>query len=246
MKILGVIPARMASSRFHGKPLALIKGKTMIERVYENASRARTVQDVVVATDDAKIFDYCVTAGMKAMMTSADHKNCSERTAEIGRKIPADYYAEIQGDEPVLYSGMIDEFIEKCLSYNEDIGACIACTHVREDEDVNNINLVKIAMDGKNNALFFSRCPIPLNYKKLKLTYYKQIGLYLWKGDTLQRFAHYAPGLLERAEDTHTLRFIENHIRVKMIYTPKTTVSVDVPEDIKTAEDYLEAQGGRS
>lgn len=239
MKILGVIPARMASSRFPGKPLALIAGKPMIEWVYENSLKSAYLTDLVIATDHEKIFDHCRKKDMQVIMTSPDNKNCSERTNEVSGKIAADYYAEIQGDEPVLSTSMIDDFISKSIACIHEVDLCISCTHIPPTEDINNINLVKITLDKAGNALFFSRLPIPLNFKNTHETYYKQIGLYFWKRDSLRKFVAIQPGPLEIAEDTHTLRLIENHFRVRMIYTPKATVSVDVPDDIRLVEKYL-------
>lgn len=244
MRIIGVIPARMASSRFPGKPLAAIRQKPMLEWVYENAIKSNYLNDVLVATDDQKIMDHCNQNNMKVLMTSPDHKNCSERTTEVSKKIQADFYVEIQGDEPVLYSDMIDAFISKSIFCKDETDLCISCTHVRPDEDINDVNLVKIVMDQNNNALYFSRLPIPLNFKNNQpVKYYKQIGLYFWSAESLQRFSNITPGLLEQTEDTHTLRFIENHFKVRMIYNEKGTASVDVPDDIKKVEDFLNKAG---
>lgn len=236
-KIPGIIPARMASSRFYGKPLAKICGKPMIQWVYANSKKSKILEDIYIATDHEDIESFCKRESIPCIMTSPKHKNCSERTNEVCQILGTEFVAEIQGDEPTLVAGEIDTFIRKSFEYR-DFDLTILCT-VLSPEHASNENIVKLVFDKHSRALFFSRNPIPFNFKSKPVKYYKQIGLYLWRAESLKRFSETPAGYLESIEDTHMLRLIEYDFDTLIILTEKDAVGVDVPEDIKKAEDFL-------
>ena len=236
-RVIGVIPARMASSRFFGKPLAKILGKEMIGWVYENAASCSTLDEVYVATDGEEISEYCKRQGIPCVMTSPDHRNCSERSNEVCRKVGGDFVAEIQGDEPTLEGDAIDAFIQESLESDFDVALAYAEI---SPVDAENAHIVKVAMDHRSRALFFSRFAIPHDFKGRKnVSYYGQVGLYLWRAAALERFAATEPSDLEVAEDTHVLRLAVNHFDSLLVQVDHAPVGVDVPEDIHHAESYL-------
>lgn len=238
-KIVGVIPARMASTRFYGKPLAKILGKEMIKWVYENSRASSILKELYVATDHVEIEEFCKREKMPCVMTSSLHKNCSERSNEVCQRFGADFVVEIQGDEPTLTSADIDDFINKAFEYERfDVATQYTDLTFEQAKDEHNVKLV---VDKNSRALFFSRCPIPYNLKSQPVRYYKQVGLFLWPAEAIKRFSETPKSYLESIEDTHMLRLIENHFDVLLVYTPKYTVGVDVAEDIKEAEGFLKS-----
>jgi 3-deoxy-manno-octulosonate cytidylyltransferase (CMP-KDO synthetase) len=236
-KIIGVIPARMASSRFYGKPLAKICGKEMIQWVYENSKASTILKDIYIATDHDEIAAFCRKEDIAYIMTSPDHKNCSERTDEVCGILGADFVVEIQGDEPVLTADEIDSFITRSFEY-KNFDVTLSYTDVAP-ELAENKQIVKLVLDKDSRALFFSRSCIPQNFKLKHVNYYKQIGLYLWNAAALKRFSETPVGYLESIEDTHTLRLVENHFDAIMVYSPKDTIGVDGPGDIAKVEEFI-------
>ena len=236
-KLVGVIPARMQSSRFYGKPLAKILGKEMLQWVYESCSGCRNLKDFYVATDHDEIANFCKAQGMRCMMTSSEHKNCTERSDEVCRRVGADFVVEIQGDEPTLLSSEVDDFIDRAFDFDQ-FDVVLQYTDITAEEalDPNNVKLV-IGPDQK--ALFFSRSPIPYDFKNKAPQYYKQVGLYVWPAQSIKRFSQTPRGYLESAEDTHTLRLIEHGFDARFVHTAAKTVGVDVPDQIAQAEEFL-------
>ncbi len=237
MKIIGIIPARMQSSRFYGKPLAKILGKEMVLWVYEHCKGISVLNDIYVATDHEEIAAFCSSKDIPYVMTSSEHKSCCDRTNEACQQIGADIVVEVQGDEPTLTGEEIGKFIDKTLD-EEKFDLSILYTDVPAEE-VNNPNIVKLVVNGKSRAIYFSRSPIPHNFKSKPVNYYKQIGLYLWRSEVLKRFAETPIGPIETIEDTQVLRMVENDFDTLMVYTPHDTIGVDHPEDIKKAEAFL-------
>ena len=234
--IVGIIPVRMSSSRFYGKPLAKILNKEMLFWVYEHSKESKLLDDIYVATDDSEIEKFCINNNIKCVLTSPKHKCCSDRTNEACHIINAKFVLEIQGDEPTLMAEDMDIFIKK--SFDSESQISILCTDLDYNE-INNLNVVKLVFDKESKALFFSRSAIPNNFKSKVVNYYKQIGLYFWSAEMLKIFSETPIGTLEKIEDSHTLRFIENHYDVFMVYTANDTIGVDLPQHIKAAEDYL-------
>ena len=230
----GIIPARFESTRFPGKPLHPILGKPMIQRVYEGARTARLLSRVIVATDDERIFAAVRGFGGEAVMTSSHHPSGTERVAEAARGVDEPIVVNIQGDEPLIEGGLIDDLVEAL----RDEAAPMASVMIRT-ADLNLIhdrNIVKVVVDGRGFALYFSRAPIPYDPSDFFL---RHIGIYAYRRDFLLGFAGLAPTRLEQNEKLEQLRALENGYRIKMVETTHATLSVDVPGDIIKVEDAL-------
>jgi len=240
-KIVTVIPARMASSRFYGKPLVKILGKEMLQWVYEICAGSKLLKDVYVATDHPDIENFCIAKKMRYMMTSPDHKNCSERSNEVSEKLGADYVVEVQGDEPALSPQDVDAFVEAAFAHQDfDIVTQYAEIPLEEAQYPHNVKIIKGSGD---RALFFSRSVIPHNFKNREVKYIKHVGLYLWKASAIRRFSQTPKCELENIEDTHMLRLIDHGFDVKLVKSIRTAYGVDVPEDVPVVEAYLKSKG---
>ena len=235
-KTIGVIPARMKSSRFYGKPLEKINNVEMIKLVYNNAAAA-SIDEVYVATDHSSIHEYCIYNDIPCVMTLDSHKNCSERTNEVAVKFNADYILEIQGDEPTLKTREINIFMDKIKNHsNYDFISLY--TNLLSD-NASNPNIVKVVINNNSEAIYFSRSIIPYNFKSVDVEYFNTIGMFYWNAKALNKFSSLPVSNLEYIEDTHMLRMIENNFKIKMIYTEIGTIDVNVPEDILKVEEYL-------
>lgn len=243
MKIIGVIPARYQSSRFPGKPLADIMGKSMIRRVYEQAKKSKELSAVVIATDDERIMEHVLQFTDNVMMTSVNHNNGTERVMEVvdtlsNKNENYDIVVNIQGDEPLISPNAIDEVISILTeNANADIATLINQSEISDIDDVNNI---KVVIDNKGKALYFSRSPIPY-YRStgMRKTYNKHIGIYAFKIDVLKNIVLLEKTPLEIAESLEQLRWIENGYAVYVKYTDYKSIGVDVPEDIKKITKLL-------
>lgn len=239
-KIVAVIPARMASNRFYGKPLVKILGKEMLQWVYECCVGSRFLKEVYVATDHEDIENFCKAKNMRYLMTSSEHKNCSERSNEVGLRTKADYIVEIQGDEPTLSPLDVDAFVEAAFAHKEfDVVTQYVEISAQEAKYPHNVKIVKGSGD---RALFFSRSVVPYNFKERDVTYYKQVGLYLWRAEALRRFSETPKCDLEYIEDTHMLRLIDQGFDVKLVKALGAAYGVDVPEDLPVVEKYLKGR----
>ena len=243
MKILGIIPARYGSTRFEGKPLALINGKMMIQRVYEQAKKADKLAEVVVATDDERIFNAVVGFGGKAVMTSTNHKSGTDRCREVVDKIGKGFDAviNIQGDEPYINPLQINQIAE--LISDKDTPLASLCKPISDYDELVSHNAVKVVFDKDGKALYFSRYAIPFmrNVEDDKIwlskrTFYKHIGIYAYKTDVLKEVSALPQSGLELAESLEQLRWLENGYTVRMGVTEFESYSVDVPEDIVKIE----------
>lgn len=237
MKILGVIPARYNSSRFPGKPLADIMGKTMIRRVVEQVQKCPLVDDVIVATDDNRIAENVLSSGGKVIMTGKNHRSGTDRIGEVLEKLTAegkeyDVIVNIQGDEPFIDPKQIEEII----SLFRDTGVQIAtlAKKITSAEEVNNPNVVKVVFGKHEQALYFSRLPIPyLRTKTEETTYFKHVGMYAYKADILKLLVTLEPAPLEKAESLEQLRWLENGYEIHVHITEFESVAIDTPEDLK-------------
>lgn len=248
MKILGIIPARYASTRFPGKPLTLINGKSMIQRVYEQSMKSELLGDVVVATDDQRIYDAVVAFGGKAMMTSSEHNSGTDRCCEVVEKMGDSYDAvvNIQGDEPFINPEQINQ-IAALISQEESQIASL-CKPIKEEEELFDNNVVKVVFDVKGNAMYFSRQTIPFLRKVEKdkrqwmtsRTFYKHIGIYAYKTDVLKKIAKLEQSGLELAECLEQLRWIENSYKIKMGVTEYESYSIDTPQDVEKCLKYFQ------
>ncbi len=236
MKILGVIPARYASSRFPGKPLADIRGMSMIRRVYTQARKATQLNGLVVATDDQRILNHVREWGGEVVLTRSDHENGTARCGEVAANIDADYYINIQGDEPFIHPEQIDA-LAALLDGHTELATLVKV--LAEQELLDNPNVMKVVLTKNREALYFSRQAIPYvrDYPKTKWLsqhqYYKHIGIYAYRKDILEQVISWPKSPLETAESLEQLRWLENGLRIKVALTQHDAHGVDVPEDIK-------------
>lgn len=245
MRFIGIIPARFASTRFPGKPLAVLDGKSVIKRVYEQATQV--LQAVYVATDDERIYDHVLAFGGKAVMTSATHRSGTDRIAEAMTKVEGewDVVVNIQGDEPFIRRSQI-ETLCRCFV---DADTQIATLGKPFDtlEAVKNPNSPKIVTDNRGYALYFSRSIIPYVRGKEEsewmssFPYLKHIGIYAYKTNVLKEITTFKPSPLEIAESLEQLRWLQNGYRIKVGITDVETIGIDTPEDLHRAEDFLKA-----
>ena len=238
MKILCVIPARYASTRLPGKPLADIVGKPMIQHVYERSAQATIPQQVVVATDDEKVFQAVQQFGGKVVMTSSEHQTGTDRLAEVASKYAeVDVIINVQGDEPLIDPKLIDELAQEFL--NDTALQMASVMSIMDTEDYQNPNVVKVVTDLNNNALYFSRSLLPYPRVAGKANVYKHIGIYAYKKDFLLKFAKLEPTPLEQSESLEQLRALENGYKIKMIKTKAKFIGVDSIEDLQTVNELL-------
>ena len=231
MKIICVIPARYASTRLPGKPLADIAGKPMIVRVYERALKAKIPSEVIVAVDDERVFKAVETAGGKVVMTKKDHPTGTDRLAEVAQKFPdVDVIINIQGDEPLIDPSVIDELAKQFIE-NPELNMATVKTPMQEDEK-NEPSNVKVITDKNGYALYFSRSLIPYPRNDMGVQVYKHIGIYGYKRDFLLQYATMQPTPLEQTESLEQLRALENGYKIKVIATDKHFVGVDTKEDL--------------
>ena len=240
MFVLGIIPARYGSSRLEGKPLKDICGKPMIQHVYERVLQSELLNEVIVATDDERIVATVKNFGGKAQMTSIDHKNGTDRIAEVARDIPADIVVNIQGDEPLIDARMIDEAIQPMLD-DEDFKACTLCRPILSEEDMNSPHVVKTVFDLQGNALLFSRASIPYPRNRERYQTYEHIGVYVYRKDFLMQYIKMPQTPLEITESLEQLRILENGIRMKVVVVtvPYEGLSVDTQEDLERVRAIL-------
>jgi len=238
MKIVGVIPARFASSRFPGKPLADICGKPMIWWVYQNARKAEKLDEIFVATDDERIEEKCRSYEIPVIMTSVKHINGTERLSEVASKVVADIYVTIQGDEPLLEEATISTVIDIILS-DERIPCATLKTPYYDPVDVINSTTPKVVTDMKDNVLLFTRSPVPYPKASLGYVIYKPIGVYAFRRDALLLYSNLAIGPLEQIEEIELLRFIEHGIKIKIGTINSKTVAVDTEKDLERVCEYI-------
>lgn len=232
MNVLCVIPARYASTRLPGKPLADIAGKPMIQRVYERASQAKVPSMVLVATDHPLVEDAVNSFGGCVMMTSADHPTGTDRLAEVAASHPdADVIINVQGDEPLIAPDVIDR-LAMLFSDDEKLQMATVITALSEEEAADP-NAVKAVTDLRGNALYFSRSLIPYPRVSGKAPVYKHIGIYAYRRDFLLAYAKMAPTPLEQAESLEQLRALENGYTIRTIFTDHKFIGIDTKEDLE-------------
>ncbi|WP_442794693.1 3-deoxy-manno-octulosonate cytidylyltransferase [Pelobium manganitolerans] len=248
MKILGIIPARFASTRFPGKPLIDLAGKSMIQRVYEQAKKASALADVVVATDSAEIFNAVNAFKGNVIMTSDQHQSGTDRCAEVSKKmIGYDAIINIQGDEPLIDPQQINLLASCFNDITTDLATLIKRIH--NEEELFNYNTPKVIINSRSEAIYFSRQVIPYlkevspdDYLK-KHIFYKHIGIYGYRTTTLGIIASMNLGKLENAEKLEQLRWIENGSTIKVAITDKESLAIDSPEDVAKVLEALKKAG---
>jgi 3-deoxy-manno-octulosonate cytidylyltransferase (CMP-KDO synthetase) len=239
-RVVAIIPARYNSTRLPAKPLAYIGNKTMIQRVYERVNLCSIFSDVIVATDDKRIIDHCEVNKMTVMLTRELHLNGTTRCLEVAQKLflnPNDIVVNIQGDEPFIDSLQL-ELVVSCF---EDSTTEIATLCKKLTEEIANSNIVKVVKTIHNKAIYFSRNPIPFqrDLEENAPTYFKHIGLYAYTFKALQEITELPESSLEKSEKLEQLRWIENGKSVAIKETTIESMSVDTPEDLERANDYL-------
>jgi len=247
MKISAIIPARYGSTRFQGKPLADILGKPMIQRVYERVCESKLINDVIVATDDQRILEAVEGFGGKGVMTSPDHTTGSDRVAEVARNLRSGIIVNVQGDEPLIRGPIIDRAIRPLLT-DEAISISTLMTEINDVKDWLNPHIVKVVVDQKNFALYFSRSPIPFprdlhihrlesnpfgTKRPLPKRVFKHIGVYVYPRAFLLKFTKMKPTPLEKLEKLEQLRALENGYRIKLTPVLYEPICVDTPEDLQ-------------
>ncbi len=245
MNVVGIIPARYASSRLVGKALAIIGGKPMIQHTYENAIKSKLLTDLIVAVDDKRVYEVVRSFGGKVIMTDPSFESGSDRIAFVAKILPnADIIVNIQGDEPFIVGDMIDQAIEPFI-FDKKVKVSTLVKRIYDIKEIYSESTPKVVFDLNNNALYFSRSPIPfVRDAKTKMDifqkgeFYKHIGLYVYKKDVLLKFSKMKPSDLEKLEKLEQLRFLENGIPIKIVVTEFETFSVDTPEDLNKAIHY--------
>ena len=245
MKIIGIIPARMGSSRFPGKPLAKINGAPMIEHVYRRCEAANMLDAVYIATCDEEIMAATEAFGGNAIMTSNTHERASDRVAEAARDLEADIIVMIQGDEPMIEPEMIDAAVQPLLDDPNVVCSNLAAP-IRTVEDFRSPNTIKVAIAGNGDALYFSREPIPncQNQAFGDFPAWKQVCVIPFRREFLFRYTELTPMPLEEAESVDMLRALEHGIPIRLVETDRPTQAVDTPEDLKLVESLLAESTG--
>jgi 3-deoxy-manno-octulosonate cytidylyltransferase (CMP-KDO synthetase) len=256
MSAIVLIPARYASTRFPGKPLTLLKGRPVIQHVYENSLRSRLSADAIVATDSETIFETVLSFGGKAVMTSGDHASGTDRIAEAAASMDHDIIVNVQGDEPLIRGEMIDEVISLLDDRAASIGTL--AKRVTVWREIFDPNVVKVVFDAEGFACYFSRAPIPYHRdlfgaeaerygiaegiyadRSSEFFIHKHIGIYSYRKDVLAALSAMPPTILETLERLEQLRAIENNFRIKVRETFFETMGVDTPEDLERIEKCL-------
>ena len=243
--IIGVIPARFASTRLIGKPLANIGGKPMIQHTYENASRSKLIEKIILAVDDTKVASVARGFGADVFETPKEIASGSDRIAYVAKIYKeADIVVNIQGDEPFIQPEMIDQAIEPLL-FDKTIEVATLIKKIYSIKELKSPDIVKVVFDYNNYALYFSRSPIPFTRNAISETaaleitdYYKHLGLYVFRRKALLKFTNLKQTDLEKTEMLEQLRMLENGIKIKVVETEYESISVDTQEDLKRARTY--------
>ena len=241
MNVTAIIPARMAATRFPGKPLVDICGKPMIQWVYERATRANAVNRVIVATCDQEIADAVASFGGEAVMTSDKHRSGTERLAEAAANLETDVVVNVQGDEPLIHPSAIDRAVEPFLQ-SDDVTMTSLMVPI-DSEAAKDPNTVKVVVDLDNYALYFSRSSIPFERNPLDdQSIYGHVGLYAYTRSFLLEYAAFDPTPLEKAESLEQLRVLEHGGRIKMVEIPDRPIGVDTQQDLQRVRELFETQ----
>ncbi|MBW2311273.1 MAG: 3-deoxy-manno-octulosonate cytidylyltransferase [Deltaproteobacteria bacterium] len=242
MKKVAFIPARYQSTRFEGKPLALIAGRPMIQHVYERATKSQALDEVYVATDDQGIFDCVVGFGGKAIMTDEHHQSGTDRIAEAADTLKLadhDIVVNIQGDQPIFQPTIITELIAPLIE-DPNLPMSTLMHRIKDDRELHDTNHIKVVVDNKGYALYFSRLTIPFyRDRQSRVTHFKHLGIYAYRKHFLVTFTKLGYGLLEEAEKLEQLRALEHGFKIRVVETPFDSTEVDTPDDIQVIEEKL-------
>jgi 3-deoxy-manno-octulosonate cytidylyltransferase (CMP-KDO synthetase) len=241
-KVVVVIPARYGSTRLPGKPLVSLNGQPMVQRVYARAKLARRVDRVIVATDDDRILQAVTSFGGEARMTRTDHRTGTERVAEVAAHVEGEIFVNVQGDEPLLDPAAVDTAVTALLEEPEAAVATVA-TPIKVPGDIMDPNVVKVVLDFDDNALYFSRAPVPWvrdTGGTIQVRHLKHLGLYVFQREALLEYPTLPQGELERIEQLEQLRWVENGTKIRVAEVAHDAVSVDVPADVARVEKLLQ------
>ncbi len=245
MKVIGVIPARWASTRLPGKSLVMICGKPLIQWVVEGASRAKKLDSLIVATDDRRIAAAAEKAGAKAVMTRPDHPSGTDRVAEAAGGMKADVIINIQGDEPLIDPGLIDRLAD-LMAADKSWDMATAAAPIENEADLNNPSVVKVVWDASKRALYFSRSAIPFirdgSAKAGKGLHWRHVGIYAYRKAFLERMVKTPPCDLEKAEKLEQLRALHIGGRIAVLETAEAGIGVDTPADVKYVEEMIRSR----
>lgn len=242
MTVIGIIPARYQSSRFPGKMLAMINGKTLLQRTYESANKSTKLNRLVVATDDRRIYDHVKDFGGDVFMTSIECTNGTERLVDAFRRYPelqkGEIFVNIQGDRPCIPTNSIDDIVEALLLSPQDVLAT-PIVKISDPEEIMSPASVKCVIDKNGYALYFSRCPIPYT-KSENGTFFKHVGIYAFRKDFLLHYAELPETPLQLREDLEQLKVLEHGFRIKTVLLEnQADPSVDLPSDVEKVEKWL-------
>lgn len=241
MKTIAFIPARYAATRFHGKLMQKLGDKTIIRHTYDNTVATLLFDEVIVITDSEIIFNEIIENGGYAIMSKKKHESGSDRIAEIVADIDVDIVVNVQGDEPFVKKSILKSLLQ---AFNNDTREKITVASLMypivNEEIINNPNHVKVVVDKNSDALLFSRSVIPYHRdKSISASYYKHIGIYAFRKNTLMAFTSWEPTPLEMIEKLEQLRYLENGVKIKMVVTDESPVSIDTPEDLEKAKKLM-------
>lgn len=238
MKAAAIIPARLGSTRFPEKPLAMLGGKCLITRVWEAVVATELFDEVIVATDSKRILDVVLAAGGKAQMTSSEHPSGSDRVAEVASGLEADIIVNVQGDEPFITADVLKPLLDSFL--DDAVQMASLMTPILDAEQLDDPGIVKVVTDAAGKALYFSRSLIPFDRDGASgYNYMRHIGVYAWRRETLLSFVSLGMGKLERVEKLEQLRALENGIAIRMVETDYQGIGIDTPEDLEKAERII-------
>lgn len=237
MRVVGIIPVRFDSRRFPGKALAVWGGKTLLQHVFERSWGSAMLEELVIATDDKRIYDNVVAFGAPAVITPRVYCSGTDRVAHAVSSLDCDIVVNIQGDQPLVVPQVIDQLIERLMAQPK-LAAVTPVYPLDETDDISNPNIVKVVIDSEGYALYFSRAPIPYvrNKGEEKQIIYKHIGIYAYRKEVLEKFAELKPGPLETAEGLEQLRLLEHGYRIMTVPTIYDSPSIDTEEDFKKLE----------
>jgi len=243
-KAVIVIPARYRSERFPGKVLFPLLGKPVLQWVYEAAKKSGIARDIIVATEDRKVMDFAAAIGARALMTSEKCKSGSDRVWEAARTVKCDFIINLQADEPFITHKILKKAMAK-IKEDDSYHIATACAVIKNREEIENPNCVKIAMNSAGRALYFSRSPVPYHHElselRGKVPYYKHCGFYIYRKKALETFVRARPAKLELLERLEQLRAMENGMNIAVAVVESLGPAIDVPGDIKRAEKYYRA-----
>lgn len=236
------MPARWGSTRFPGKPLHLIAGKPLIQHVWERCVRAKSLDRVIIATDDMRIAEAAFAFGAEVSMTSPEHQSGTDRVAEVAKKLRGvSHIINVQGDEPLIDPKLVDKLARTLLASRE-VEMITAANEFEPDEDFQNPNAVKVVLDANSDALYFSRSPIPFARDAAsQVPRLRHQGIYGYSAKLLQKFVRWKPTALEQTEQLEQLRALEHGVKIRVVITPHASVGVDSPADAETIKRMLQS-----